>query len=70
MFEQVHGLIAAYDRIIIHRHNRPDGDAMGSQLGLKHIILENFPGKQVYVVGDISKRFTFMEDSAMDLTGS
>ena len=66
MFEQVHGLIAAYDRIIIHRHNRPDGDAMGSQLGLKHIILENFPGKQVYVVGDISKRFTFMEDSVMD----
>ena len=66
MFEQARELIAAYDRIIIHRHNRPDGDAMGSQIGLKNIILENFPGKQVYVVGDISKRFTFMEDSAMD----
>ena len=66
MFEQARDLIAAYDRIIIHRHNRPDGDAMGSQIGLKHIILENFPGKQVYVVGDISKRFTFMEDALMD----
>ena len=66
MFEEARRLIDAYDRIIIHRHNRPDGDAMGSQLGLKHIILENFPGKQVYVVGDVSKRFTFMEDSVMD----
>ena len=27
---------------------------------------KNFPGKQVYVVGDVSKRFTFMEDSVMD----
>ena len=66
MFEEALGLIKAYDRIIIHRHNRPDGDAMGSQIGLKHIILENFPGKQVYAVGDVSKRFTFMEDSVMD----
>ena len=66
MFEEALGLIQAYDRIIIHRHNRPDGDAMGSQIGLKHIILENFPGKQVYAVGDVSKRFTFMEDSVMD----
>lgn len=66
MFEPILELIRQYDRIIIHRHNRPDGDAMGSQLGLKHIILENFPGKQVYVVGDESKRFSFMEDSVMD----
>ena len=66
MFEPILELIRAYDRIIIHRHNRPDGDAMGSQLGLKHIILENFPGKQVYAVGDTSKRFAFMADSIMD----
>ena len=66
MFENILELIKSYDRIIIHRHNRPDGDAMGSQLGLKHIILENFPGKQVYVVGDEAKRFAFMADSVMD----
>ena len=66
MFETILELIRKYDRIIIHRHNRPDGDAMGSQIGLKHLILENFPGKQVYAVGDEAKRFAFMTDSAMD----
>ena len=66
MFEQALELIEKYDRIIIHRHNRPDGDAMGSQIGLKHLILENFPGKQVYMVGDEAKRFAFMQDSVMD----
>ncbi|MBP3478487.1 MAG: bifunctional oligoribonuclease/PAP phosphatase NrnA [Oscillospiraceae bacterium] len=66
MFEKILELIRRYDRIIIHRHNRPDGDAMGSQIGLKHIILENFPGKQVYTVGDEAKRFAFMADSVMD----
>ena len=66
MFEEVRKLIESYDRIIIHRHNRPDGDAMGSQIGLKNILLENYPHKQVLVVGDLSKRFAFMEDSQMD----
>ena len=66
MFEHILEEIKAYDRIIIHRHTKPDGDAMGSQLGLKHIILENFPGKQVYVVGDSSAYTSFMEGSTMD----
>ena len=66
MFEQVLAQIRAYDTIIIHRHNRPDGDAIGSQIGLKHIILENFPGKTVYMVGDEAKRFAFLADSGMD----
>lgn len=67
MFEQVLQAIRAYDTIIIHRHSRPDGDAMGSQLGLKHLIRENFPEKQVYAVGDDPRYFGFMEDSAMDI---
>ncbi len=66
MFKEALELIKKYDRIILHRHNRPDGDAMGSQIGLKHLILENFPGKTVYMVGDEAKRFSFMEDSVMD----
>lgn len=66
MFEQVLSEIKRYDRIIIHRHNKPDGDALGSQIGLKNIILENFPGKQVYTVGDGSPRYGFMEDSQTD----
>ena len=66
MFEKVIQAIRDYDRIIIHRHGRPDGDAMGSQIGLKHLILENFPGKEVFVVGDAPGFFGFMEGSVMD----
>ena len=66
MFEQVLSAIQSYDRIIIHRHKNPDGDALGSQIGMKHILLENFPGKEVYMVGDKAGRYGFMEDSVMD----
>ena len=66
MFEQVLQAIREFDTIIIHRHSRPDGDALGSQLGLKHLILENFPEKQVYAVGDDPRFFGFMEGSVMD----
>ena len=66
MFEQVIEKIKEYKTIIIHRHKSPDGDALGSQIGLKNIILDNFPGKKVYVVGDSSRRFGFMEGSQMD----
>ena len=66
MFKEVLQAIEAYDTIIIHRHNRPDGDAMGSQLGLKHLILENYPHKTVYAVGDAPGYFGFMEGAVMD----
>lgn len=66
MFERVFAAIQSYDRIIIHRHKNPDGDALGSQIGLKHILQENFPNKEVYTVGDAAGRYSFMEDSQMD----
>ena len=66
MFEKVLAAINDYDRIILHRHGRPDGDAMGSQVGLKHVILENFPEKEVYMVGDKPGFFGFMEGAVMD----
>lgn len=66
MFEQFLQQIREFDRIIIHRHGKPDGDAMGSQIGLKHLLRENFPNKAIYAVGDHPHRFAFMEDSAMD----
>ena len=66
MFEAVLDCIKNYDTIIIHRHSRPDGDAMGSQIGMKHIILENFPNKKVYMVGDTTNYLSFMPDSVMD----
>lgn len=66
MFEQVLQEIKNYDRIIIHRHTNPDGDALGSQIGLKHIILANFPEKEVLTVGDEARHYSFMDDSVMD----
>lgn len=66
MFEAILQEIKSYDTIILHRHGRPDGDAMGSQIGMKHILKENFPEKKVYVVGDAAGFFAFLEDSVMD----
>ena len=60
MFLDIYNKIKEYDTIIIHRHNRPDGDALGSQLGLKFAILETFPTKSVKVVGDMIERYSFM----------
>ena len=66
MFELILDEIRSHSRIIIHRHSNPDGDALGSQIGLKHILKENFPEKEIYVVGDGSAHYGFMEDSGMD----
>lgn len=60
MFETVIATIRSYNRIIIHRHKNPDGDALGSQLGLAGILRENFPEKEILSVGDTSARYAFM----------
>ncbi|WP_027063013.1 DHH family phosphoesterase [Mesoplasma seiffertii] len=44
--------IKEFDTIIIHRHVLPDGDAYGSQLGLKYLIEKNYPNKKVYAQGN------------------
>ena len=67
MFEKIIGLIREYDRIIIHRHRNPDGDALGSQLGLYHVICDTFPEKEVYTVGDMTPRYEFIADKKMDI---
>ena len=66
MFEGILELIHSYDTIILHRHSRPDGDAMGSQVGLKYLLTENFPGKAVYMVGDNPGMYGFIEGAVMD----
>jgi phosphoesterase RecJ-like protein len=66
MFTDILNEIKNHQRIIIHRHSRPDGDALGSQLGLKYILQENFPEKEILVVGDMSAYISFMEGAQMD----
>ena len=61
--------IREYKSIIISRHVRPDGDAVGSTLGLARILRLTFPEKQVFVVnGDYAEYTAFLgnEDAQPD----
>ena len=51
IFKQILHKIKEYDTIIIHRHMRPDPDALGSQVGLKKLLQVNFPEKKIKVAG-------------------
>ncbi|MBE5739968.1 MAG: bifunctional oligoribonuclease/PAP phosphatase NrnA [Clostridiales bacterium] len=66
MFKQILQEIKNHSTIIIHRHTSPDGDALGSQIGLKCLLQDNFPEKKIYAVGDHAKRYAFMDGSVMD----
>ncbi|MBO7304636.1 MAG: bifunctional oligoribonuclease/PAP phosphatase NrnA [Clostridia bacterium] len=66
MIEKIVEKIKKADTVIIHRHTNPDGDAIGSQVGLKYIIKENFPDKRVLAVGDAAGRYSFVEGSTTD----
>ena len=66
MFEKVLEEIKRYDKIVIHRHSNPDGDALGSQIGLAELLKASFPNKKIYMVGDMNRRFAFMEGAVMD----
>jgi phosphoesterase RecJ-like protein len=56
----IYNKIKEFDTIIIHRHQKPDGDAIGSQIGLKEAIISTFPNKYVKIVGDALGRYSFM----------
>jgi bifunctional oligoribonuclease and PAP phosphatase NrnA len=64
MNSHIHDMIKSYDTIIIHRHSRPDLDAIGSQIGLKLLIESTYPNKQVFAVGDLN---TMSYRARMDL---
>lgn len=52
--------IKKHNKIIIHRHVRPDPDALGSQVGLKTMIQRTFPEKEVYAVGEEDPAYNFL----------
>ena len=55
--------IREYDRIVIFRHKRPDGDAVGSTLGLRGILRLTYPHKQIVVNNsDYSDYMGFLGD--------
>lgn len=53
--------ILEHENIVIFHHIRPDGDCLGSQFGLGQLIKDNFPNKNVKLVGDSKKNFAFLK---------
>ena len=60
MKEQILDAIEQYETIIIHRHVRPDPDALGSQGGLAELIRTSFPEKKVFTVGEEEPSLMFL----------
>ena len=61
--------IESYNSIIISRHIRPDGDAVGSTMGLTKILRDTYPEKHIYLVNeDFSDYLSFCggEDTVPD----
>ena len=53
--------IREYDRIILFRHQRPDGDAVGATKGLCEILRLSFPEKEILVLNtDFSDYVAFL----------
>lgn len=63
--------IREYDSIIVCRHFRPDGDAIGSTKGLCRVLKDSFPNKKIYLINDDSSEYlSFLggEDEDVDDT--
>lgn len=54
--------IEAFDTIIIHRHQNPDPDALGSQVGLAEVLRASFPAKHIYQVGSNPGNLTWLAE--------
>lgn len=67
--KQILDTIKEYDKIIISRHFRPDGDAVGSSLGLKRILELTFPEKTILTDSDdFSDYIDFLGEERTSLT--
>jgi phosphoesterase RecJ-like protein len=67
--EQIFQKIKEYDRIMIFRHVRNDGDCVGATKGLKRIIQLTWPEKEVYLIDqDTAAYLAFLgpEDEPVD----
>ena len=60
LYKRIYKEIKKYDTIVITRHIGADPDALGSQLGLKEIIKNKFPKKNVYAVGSPASKFKYI----------
>lgn len=58
--KKIYKKIKQYNKIVIARHVGADPDALGSSIGLKHIIKNTFPDKEVYVIGTPASKFKYI----------
>lgn len=70
LYDTFQNMVAQNDTIIIHRHIRPDPDALGSQLALKHALKFIYPNKNIYAVGSEIDNLNFIGrmDTIEDVT--
>lgn len=59
--------IKQYQTIIIHRHQHPDPDCVGAQLGLRTILRDSFPDKTVLAVGKHYPGFDWLGQADTDV---
>jgi len=59
-YRKIYKEIKKHKTIVIARHIGADPDALGSQFALKELIINKFPDKKVYAIGNPSNRFKFM----------
>ena len=58
---QILDKIKEYDRIMLFRHVRNDGDCVGATKGMKRILQLTFPEKEIYLIDtDLAKYLEFM----------
>lgn len=60
MKKAIYWKIRRFNKIYIARHIGADPDALGSSIGLREIIKETFPKKEVYAIGASSAKFKYM----------
>ena len=68
--KQILDKIKKYDRIMIFRHVRPDGDCVGASKGLKRILQLSFPQKEILLIDDEAPQYlAFMgpDDAEVDI---
>ena len=58
--KKIYKAIKKYNTIVVARHVGPDPDALGSSIGLKELILYNFPNKKVFAVGTSAAKFRYL----------
>lgn len=59
-YYKIYRKIKKYNKIVIARHVGPDPDCLASSIGLRDAIINKFPNKKVYAVGNPASTFKYL----------